>query len=156
MKNISILALLLCVVFSSCTKKEEAPTVSSVSPEEVVRNFVSLSSQAKEAQDKVRLSEFCQGDMRAAFEGMTDEQFRLFYLNGNVNIKELRITGITKDKNKATVQYQILVENRQGTDITHETNEREVELSEVPNGWVIEAIRPKGTDKLIFSRGMVF
>jgi hypothetical protein len=156
MKIFLLLSTLFCLNLANCTKKEEAPQLISVSPEEVVRNFITLSSQAKETRDKSRLSDFCQGDMKAAFDGMSDEQFRLFYLNGNVNVKELRITGITKEKNKAVVQYQVLVENRQGTDVTHETNEREVELSEVSNGWVIEAVRPKGTDKLVFSKGMVF
>jgi hypothetical protein len=94
--------------------------------------------------------------MKAAFEAMNEEQFKLFYLNGNINIKELKITSVTKEGPKTTVHYQVTVENRQGTDVTNEMNEREVELVESPQGWLIESVRPKGVDKLIFTKGMTF
>ncbi|MFM8315704.1 MAG: hypothetical protein ACKOA8_15595, partial [Deltaproteobacteria bacterium] len=91
-----------------------------------------------------------------AFESMNDEQFRMYYLNGNISIQELKVLSVNRDKNKAVVHYQVAVENRQGTDVTKEMNEREVDLIESPSGWLIESIRPKGTDKLVFSKGMIF
>jgi hypothetical protein len=96
------------------------------------------------------------GEMKAAFEDMNDEQFRLFYLNGNLNIQELKVLSTNINNDQAIVVYQVVVENRQGTDVTKETNEREVVLNQGAGGWLIDSVRPKGTDKLIFSKGMVF
>lgn len=158
MKNFLILFVCLTFLASSCTqKKQEEPIPSQpVSAEETVRNFVRLSSQAKDVQDKTALSGFCAGDMKSAFDTMNEEQFRLFYLSGNLSVKELKITSVTKEDSKTMVQYQVTVENKQGTDVTHETNEREAELVESPQGWLIQAVRPKGVDKLIFTKGMTF
>ena len=158
MKNLIPFLVCLALLSSSCTKKkvEESAPTQPVSAEEIVRNFVRLSTQAKDLPDKNGLSALCSGDMKSAFETMNEEQFRLFYLNGNLNIKEFKITSVNKEDGKTKVQYQVTVENRQGTDVTHEVNEREADLVESPSGWLIEAIRPKGVDKLIFSKGMTF
>lgn len=154
-KNIlSVMSFLIAL--NGCVKKEPSPVPNAKSPEEVVRTFVRLSGEAKEVTDKSKLSDLCTGDMKNALIEINDEQFRLFYLSGNVNIQELKILSTNISQAKATIVYQVLVENRQGTDITKELNEREAVLGEGPNGWLIESIRPRGTDKLIFSRGMVF
>ncbi|NBV50279.1 hypothetical protein EBR78_03530 [bacterium] len=157
MKNF-IRSALVILVFGlvACTKKEVKEVVIAVSPEDVVKNFVQVSGQAKEVLDKSKLVELCTGEMKTAFENMNDEQFRMYYLNGNISIQELKVLSVNRDKNKAVVHYQVAVENRQGTDITKEVNEREVDLIESPSGWLIESIRPKGTDKLVFSKGMIF
>jgi len=156
MKTSLLVVLVSCLGLMGCHKKSEAPLVEKTSPESVIRKFVDLSAQAKELSDRNRLADFCSGNMKAAFEQMTDEQFRLFYLNGNIEVQEFKILSTNRDTNKAKIVYQVTVENRQGTDITKEVNEREVELLEVPTGWLIEAVRPKGLDKLVFSRGMIF
>ncbi|NBX76940.1 MAG: hypothetical protein EBQ92_10335 [Proteobacteria bacterium] len=156
MKNIFILISLTLIGFMGCTKKEAPVLPVTTSPEEVVRSFVRLSGEAKEVVDKSKLASLCSGEMKAAFDDMNDEQFRLFYLNGNLNVQELKILSTNINKDQATVLYQVVVENRQGTDVTKETNEREVVLNQVAGGWLIDTVRPKGTDKLIFSKGMVF
>lgn len=148
--------VLLVISFSACTNKEEDKNAKISQPEEVVRNFVQLSSNAKELKDKSTLSEMCTGEMKTAIEQMSDEQFRLFYLNGNLKIQELKILSATNEKGSAKVHYQVLVENKQGTDVTKEINEREAELKELPNGWLIETVKTKGTDKLVFTKGMIF
>jgi hypothetical protein len=156
MKNSLLLISLILFLFAGCTKKEAPAMAVSASPEEVVRSFVRLSGQAKEVVDKNKLSGLCSGEMKAAFEDMNDEQFRLFYLNGNLNVQELKVLSTNINNDQAIVVYQVLVENRQGTDVTKETNEREVVLNQGAGGWLIDSVRPKGTDKLIFSKGMVF
>ena len=157
MKNSSFYFLVLVLLGSiGCTKKEVVVTPIEPNPEEAVRSFVQLSGKAKELGDRSKLIEMCSGDMKKAFQEMNEEQFRLFYLNGNVNVLDLKILSTSKNEESAKVQYQVLVENKQGTDITKETNEREAELVKSGNSWLIEAIRPKGIDKLIFTKGMVF
>lgn len=157
MKNLILSAfVILFFSFLGCTKKEVKEVVVTVSPEDVVKNFVQVSGQAKEVLDKNKLVELCTGEMKVAFESMNEDQFRMYYLNGNISIQELKVLSVNRDKNKAVVHYQVAVENRQGTDITKEINEREVDLIESPSGWLIESIRPKGTDKLVFSKGMIF
>lgn len=156
MKNIFLLVSVVLLVVVGCTKKQTPAALPTTSPEEVVRGFVKLSGEAKEANDKKKLTDLCSGEMKFAFEEMNDEQFRLFYLNGNLNIQEMKVLSTNINKTEATVLYQVTVENRQGTDVTKEVNEREAVLREGTTGWLIESIRPKGTDKLIFSKGMVF
>jgi|688.fasta_scaffold105786_2 hypothetical protein len=150
------LILVTTIAFSACTKKDDDKNSKISQPEEVVRSFVQLSSNAKELKDKLVLSQMCTGEMKSALEQMPDEQFRLFYLNGNLKIQELKILSATMDKAIAKVHYQVIVENKQGTDITKESNEREAELKERPDGWFIETIRTKGMDKLVFTKGMIF
>lgn len=159
MKNRSFfLAISGLIIFASgCTKKVEAPTQkSNLLPEEVVKEFVLLSGQAQELSDHEKLSQMCSGIMKKAFDEMSPEQFRLYYLNDSVTVQGIKILANSKTQGQAKVVYQVTLENRQGTDITKEMNEREVDLVETPQGWLIESIRPAGTDKLIFSRGMVF
>ena len=156
MRKIFIIGILGALLSMSCTKKTETSPVEAPSPEIAVRKFVELSAQAKELSDKDRLGELCTGEMKLALEQMSAEQFGMFYLNGNISIQDFQVLSSSRDKSKAQIVYQVSVENRQGTDITKEMNQREVDLSETPAGWLIEAVRPKGVDKLVFTRGMIF
>jgi len=154
------LVALICFVLLpvGCTKKipEKVQSATAPLPEEVVRKFVFLSGQAQELLDKEKLSEMCSGAMKQALAEMNPEQFRLYYLNDNLSVQDFKILSTSKTGVQAKVVYQITIENRQGTDITKEVNQREVDLMETPQGWLIESIRPSGTDKLIFTKGLVF
>lgn len=156
MKKNLLIAILSIVFSASCTKKSETPIAEVPSPESAVRKFVELSVQAKELSDKDRLGDLCAGEMKLALEQMSMEQFRMFYLNGNISIQDFKVLSTSRENSKAQIVYQVSVENRQGTDVTKEVNQREVELTETPSGWLIEAVRPKGVDKLVFTRGMIF
>lgn len=159
MKNKSLLVglVLFLTVAAGCTKKVAAPTqTAQLLPEEVVKEFVLLSGQAQEISDQEKLAQMCSGLMKKAFDEMSPEQFRLYYLNDNMSVEGIKILANSKSEGQAKVVYQVTIENKQGTDVTKEMNEREVDLVETPQGWLIESIRPAGTDKLIFSRGMVF
>lgn len=151
-----VFPLFLLALTVSCTKKEAQSPAKTSQPEEIVRRFVFLSSEAKEPKDKMALKEFCTGPMEAAFEQMSDEQFRLFYLSGNIKIEDMKTLSSNVEKDSATVHYQVVVENKQGTDVTKETNEREAILKELPGGWRIEFIRARGADQLKFAKGMIF
>jgi len=151
-----LICAFILIPFCGCVKKEVSTASPPKSPEEVIRSFVRLSGEAKEVSDKAKLGELCSGEMKSALAEINDEQFRLFYLTGNVNIQELKILSTISNDSQATIIYQVVVENRQGTDVTKETNEREAVLKQGATGWLIESIRPKGTDKIIFSKGMVF
>lgn len=149
--------LLVCLLTSctrSCSRTGEPQAVRS--PDEVVKKFVELSAAAKEGTDKQKLEQLCSGEMRRAFERMTDEVFRIAYLTSNVKVTSLRIIDSQTDNDKAKVSYQVSVENNQGTDPTKETNEREVELTRAQGAWFIDSIKLRGTDKVAFLNGMMF
>jgi len=157
------LVILLSVPFASCVKKTEtpvaAPPVAAVplkTPEEVVRHFIDVSATAKTDGDRQKLQELCSGEMRRAFETMTPEAFRIAYLSNNVKVNEIKIIENTTKNETAVIRYQVSLDNAQGTDVTKETNEREVELAETQGNWYINSIRPKGSDKIAFTRGMIF
>lgn len=165
----SLLFVLLSAIFvfnAACIKKSTNPTTETGSatavsgsgklPEDVVKVFLELSAQAKEDADRKRLLDLCSGEMRKAFERMTSEAFRLTYLNNNVKVKSIKILETKLDNNLSRVRYQITVENNQGTDPTTEINEREVDLVKTEGDWRIDTIRPKGSDQIAFTRGMIF
>jgi hypothetical protein len=167
MKKTAIVSLVfLSLGFVSCTKwfwegedsasqgttSESKPTRS---PDEVVKEFVQLSGGAKEIADKAKLTNLCAGEMRRAFDRMSDEEFKMNYIEANLEIKEVKVLQSTLQQDQAKVIYQVTVENKGGTEPTTETNEREVELSLTQGQWYIEFIRLKGSDKLAFTRGML-
>jgi len=152
-----ILGLLPLVFFASCTKLGIfSPTRPAKSPEEVVKSFIELSASAKEFTDKKKLEELCAGELRRALERMTDEAFKISYIANQIKIKEIKILESTTQNDTAKIRYQIAVENQSGTEPTDEINEREVELTRSQGHWYIASIRIKGTDKIAFTRGMIF
>lgn len=161
---VTALGLIAFFFNSACTKKEAASATTPApvsapnakSAEDVVKQFIEYSSVAKEDADRKRLLDLCTGEMRAAFEKMTAEAFRLTYLNNNVKVKSVKILDSRTEKETARVRYQITIDNNQGTDPTQEINEREVDLVLSNGTWYIETIRPKGSDKIAFTRGMIF
>jgi hypothetical protein len=94
--------------------------------------------------------------MKQTFEKMNLETFRMNYLNQNIKLKEIRITENSIEDVRARIAYEVEIENLQGTTVTQEQNQREVELVKMAGGWFIETIRPKGSDKIAFTRGMIF
>jgi hypothetical protein len=143
-------AAILCV---SCTKNTaQAPA----RPEAVVQAFVEMSSDVKGAATRDKLASLCQGRMRKAIDGISSDAFVISYVNQPIKIKEFKIIDTAIDGNMARVHYQIQIENPNGQDTTEEINEREVEMLRVGNQWYLEAIRPKGSDQIAFTRGMIF
>jgi hypothetical protein len=127
-----------------------------VRPEGLVESFIRLSAQVKGADDRKKLAEMCRGRLRNAFDAISEEAFLLNYANPPITIKSLKVIPTAEDDNLARVVYQVEIENTGGTDVTTETNEREVELLRVDGKWYLEAIRPKGSDQIAFTRGMMF
>lgn len=165
-KTLPILALVL--LFCGCTR--QAAKRAAQGPFDVVKDFVQLSAAAKDASDKQKLADLCTGEMKSAFERMTDEAFRISYLGSNLKIQALKaLPDLSADANapvapgkapaegdSATVRYQVTVENKQGTDPTQEINQREVVLKRLKEGWFIESVRLQGSDQIVFNRGMIF
>ena len=118
--------------------------------------FVEASASSKSAEDRRRLQELCNGDMRRTFERMNEEAFRLIYLDTKVSILDLKFMDTKEEGDTAKVTYQLTVDNKQGTDPTREVNTREVILSRANNAWYIENIRMQGSDQVAFTRGMLF
>lgn len=151
--------ILFLVLFSAgCVKNQQSqsPNLSQLTAPEVVKTFVQMSATAKDLSDKKILLEATGGGLRGAFERMTDEEFKLTYLSGQLKIEKIEIIDTSVQNDSAKVRYQVVIENSQGTETTQETNEREAELKKVASGWVVEAIRLKGSDKIAFTRGMIF
>ena len=150
-------ALLLTLAFDACTKNPSSGTQSAARPpEEVVKEFVTVSAHAQSGADKRKLEELTAGELRRAFSSMTDESFKMAYINSGVKINEMKVLEAKTETDSATVLYQLAVENKQGTDPTNEVNEREVLLTLSQGAWYIESIRLRGTDKVAFTRGMIF
>lgn len=133
-----------------------AVALSQSSPEDTVKSFLTLSSGAQSMVDRDRLQKLCVGEMRRAFERMTEEGFRLTYLNNGIKLKEIKVIEAKVENDAAKLRYRIAVDNAQGTDTTAETNEREVELVRTQGSWYIETIRLKDTDRVAFVNGMLF
>jgi len=154
MKSLILISL---IAFLGCTRNPKSQT-SSVenNPDAVVTTFVELSVASKTAEDKKKLLNSCGGDLKRAFERMTDDEFKLVYLSGQLKVEKMEILKTQIQNDTASVHYRVSIENKQGTEVTQETNEREAQLRKNTSGWVIEAIRMKGTDKLAFTRGMMF
>lgn len=155
------LTLIFLFFFVACIKNSTPPPVatskvSDAIPSEVVKMFVTLSATAKSLEDKAKLVDSCGGDFKTAFERMSEDEFKLTYLTGQIKVDNIEILDTTIDKDVAKVHYRVSIENKQGTETTQETNEREAVLKKGSSGWAIEAIRLKGSDKLAFTRGMMF
>lgn len=150
--------LLPLIVFGACTKFQMGRTSSPVelSPADTVKTFVELSASAKTPEDRKKLLEACGGDFKKAFERMSDEEFKLTYLSGDIKVEKFEVLDTSTQADTSKVHYRVMVENKQGTETTQESNEREAELRKEAKGWVIEAIRVKGSDKVAFTRGMMF
>lgn len=154
--HISLTGFVLLVVIASgaCTRlfQKQADR----KPGDVVKQFLDLSASATGPDDKKKLQDLCSGEMRRAFERMTDEAFRLSYLAQDVRIKEFKVLSESLENGVARLHYQVMIENLAGTDPTTETSEREVELTESRGAWYLESIRPMGSDQIAFTRGMIF
>jgi hypothetical protein len=151
------LSLSTVLGLSGCTQIQKLFGVhKEVAPEEVVKQFIAVSASAKQDYDKAKIQDLCSGEMRRAFERMTPEAFRISYLNSNVRVTDIKIINRVIQKDSAQVHYQVTVDNRQGTDATQEINERVVELVRTQGAWYIDAIRLEGSDKIAFTRGMIF
>ncbi len=150
---------LLCVatlVSCTCSKFGNFAQKTVTPPDARVREFVELSAGASGLEDKVKIQNQCTGDLRRTFERMNDDAFRLIYLDSKVNIVQFKVLESLTWGQNARVHYEVSIENNQGTDPTKETNEREVDLKLVQGAWAIETIRTKGTDRIAFTRGMIF
>ncbi len=146
--------LFLSVLFA-CTCQKDA-SVGASSPEEAVHTFVMLSAQAKDPSDKAKLAALCSGPLKRALEGLSEDVFRMSYLNSKIDVKEVRVLEKVLKENTAQVRYQVVLQNQQGADPTQEMNEREVDLVLQNHGWFLEDIRPKGKDQVAFTHGMIF
>jgi hypothetical protein len=163
MKTLLLSALLLCVVgFTACIKKAGVPSVDSptasraTTPEGVVRQFVEFSAGATGETDRTKLQDLCSGEMRRAFERMSPEAFKIAYLNNTVKVKDVKIVETKTEGDSAIVIYEVSIENAQGTDTTNESSRRRVELTKSQGNWLVDSIRPEGSDKIAFTRGMIF
>lgn len=143
----------LALAFTACTRRANQ---TAAGPEDVVREFVTLSAAAKNVSDRKTLGDLCTGEMKGAFDKMSDEVFKISYLNSSLKMHELKVIGTTTEGDTARVHYRIFLDNPHGTDPTTEANEREVELVKKDGRWLIETIRGKGTDQIAFTRGMIF
>lgn len=153
LSSLPILLVSVVLAFTSCTKSH-APKPAT--PEGVVKEFVQLSAGSKGAQDRKRLSHLCTGKMREAFEGMSDELFRIIYLDSGLTVHDLQFVEVKNEGDLSTVRYRVEVTNPMGTDATREVNEREVQLERANGEWSIRSISVKGSDRLSFTRGMIF
>jgi len=154
MKKAASLIFSLCLATTACIRHHNR--LVGGPPEEVVREFVMLSANSKGLSDKQALQELCAGSMKNAFEKMTDEVFRISYLNAGLKVRDLKILETETRGDNARVHYKVVVENPHGTDPTQETNEREVDLLHEQGQWLIETVRGQGSDQIVFTRGMIF
>jgi hypothetical protein len=155
MKILRFVTLVLLLASGACTYRS-TPVIAARTPEETVKAFVELSATAKEPTDKKKLQDLCQGELRRTFERMTEEAFKLLYLDSKIKITELKVIEATAQADAAKVHYSVSVQNDQGTDPTQEVNEREVDLVRSQGNWFIDTIRMKGNDRVAFTRGMIF
>lgn len=149
----------LLVLATSCTKKAETPvqaTMEKLTPEQLVEQFVRLSASAKTVEDRFKLRDLCQGKLRAAFDKMSNENFQMSYLSGNVNLETFKIVNAKVQSGDAVVHYKVTVQNKQGADPTEEINEREVSLIQMNGYWYLDSVRPVGKDQIAFVNGMIF
>lgn len=157
MNKIFALLPLLFLFQTACTRSgDKVLEVKGRTPVETVNEFILLSGTAKKLGDKRRLEELTAGEMRRAFSQMSDEAFKITYLNNLLTINEVKILESSQDGETAKVVYSVSVENAQGTDLTRETNIREVILTPSQGSWYIESLRPRGSDRVAFTKGMIF
>lgn len=150
-----LVAVTALFIFTTACVKKTDPNVSSA-PQDTVKKFVELSAGVKDESDRQKLLELCQGEMRRAFERMSPEAFKVAYLAGGVKLKAVKVVETSINDKTAKVSYEVFLENPSGSDRTDEINRREVELVLVGNSWLIENIKPQGSDQIAFTRGMIF
>lgn len=157
-KRFTFLSLVTVFLLTSCTRScsRNAGVDSPRTPEEAVRRFVDWSAKAKEPGERERLAQLCSGELRRAFERMTEESFRVAYLSNSVTVDEFKILSSEAKDGTAKVHYRVTLKNTQGSDATNEINEREVELLSSSGAWFIDSIRLVGSDQIAFTRGMIF
>ena len=143
-------ALVAVLSFNACTKKE------TVSPEDAVKAFVTLSSTAKDPADQKKLAEACTGEMEAAFTKMSPDSFRTTYLEKKIELKDFKVVASNKGTESAEIRYLVNVDNATNNAPANESNVREVLLLLKDGKWKIAAIRIFGTDQLVFNQGMTF
>lgn len=144
------------LLFSACNRWTENIPFLSKSPDAVVKIFLETSAGAKSSKDKQKISDFCAGAMKAAIDDMSDEAFKLTYLDAKITVREIKILEASENGDEAKVKYEVTLENAGGTEPTEEINQREVELTKAGGKWYVESIFLTGTDKVAFTRGMIF
>lgn len=149
-----ILFLSFLLFFAACTD-HPAEIAQKTSPSETVKKFVEISAGAKSLKDRKVLQELTIGELKRAFETMSNDDFKAHYLGDKITIENLSVEVVEEEKAKAKVHYTVTVTNRQGTDETKEVNEREVLLGNSRGRWFIESVRPIGSDKLAFTKGLI-
>ncbi len=139
--------------FAACT--ETIPPSEHATPTEAVKKFVELSASAKELKDRKALQAMTIGELKRAFDRMSDEDFKAHYLGEKITLQDLQIKVVDETKEKAKVRYTVTVVNQQGSDKTNEVNEREVILGASRGFWFIESLTPVGSDKIAFTKGLI-
>jgi len=155
MKKLSFILFLSLLSVTSCTQVKKWFGGKST-PDSVVRQFIELSAQARTSLDKEKLAGMCVGEMKEAFQKMSDENFRLTYLGNNLQLKDIEITETKSEGEQAKVTYKVKVLNNQGQDPTMEENIREAWLVQNGDQWNILSIKPIGKDQVAFTKGMMF
>ncbi len=157
-KRFTFFSLLTVFLLTSCTRScsRHAGIDTPHTPEEAVKRFVEWSAEVKDPNEKERIGALCSGELRRAFERMTEESFRVAYLSNSLRIDEFKILSSEIHEGTARVHYRVTLQNTQGTDTTKESNEREVELMSANGSWFIDSIRMMGSDQIAFTRGMIF
>jgi len=157
-KRFTFVSLVTLLFLTSCTRScsREGGVDLPRTPEEAVRRFVDWSAKAKEPVERERLASLCSGELRRAFERMTEESFRVAYLSNSVAVDEFKILASETKDGTAKVHYRVTLKNTQGSDATAEVNEREVELLSSNGAWFVDSIRLVGSDQIAFTRGMIF
>lgn len=144
------------LVFVCCTRHSamvEAQLIPEV--QQTVKHFVELSTTVRSGADRKRLVALCAGELRGAFERLSDAMFQAVYVNSRVKIASLEILDTKIAAGRAIVRYRVSVLNERGTDQTQETNEREAQLVLSDSVWYVESIHPRGSDQIAFTKGMI-
>ncbi len=146
--------ILLLLVVPSCTRHSQM--VANSSPEEVVKRFVDLSINARDISDKEKIQALCSQELKRVFQRMNPEAFKLIYVDSKITLLEFKVIAFSQEVDTAKVTYEVSVENNQGADPTREINQREVTLQRSQGQWFIDSIRTSGTDRIAFTKGMLF
>lgn len=146
-----ILPFILVSCTHSCSKEENRV----MQVQDTVRKFVVLSASSKGLEDRKSLQELAIGELKRAFEVMSEEDFKAHYLGEKITLKNLEIGEPEFDGDRARVKYVITIINKLGKAPTEERNEREAVLSSSRGDWFVDTIRPVGVDTLAFTNGMI-
>lgn len=150
-----IVWFLLPFFFAACTTQKVSDD-QKLQVEKVLKSFLELSAGATDLKDREKLRDLCSGEMRRAFQNMTDESFKTAYLNSKIKVNKIDVFDLQTKDGKIKAKYRIeLTQGNSGSDVK-QTNEREVEVVESRGAWLLESIRTHGADTLAFSKGMIF